>query len=45
MPPATTDMVPAGPRNSVIVHPEDEPSLQLAGVASRAQEAFEEEFA
>ncbi|APU39572.1 hypothetical protein BSL84_07075 [Streptomyces sp. TN58] len=31
MPPDMTGMVPAGPRNSVIVHPEDVPSLQLAG--------------
>ncbi|MFD4763754.1 hypothetical protein ACFWOJ_34430 [Streptomyces sp. NPDC058439] len=31
MPPGMTGMVPAGPRNSVIVHPEDVPSLQLIG--------------
>lgn len=31
MPPDMTGMVPAGPRNSVIVHPEDVPSLQLTG--------------
>ncbi|MFF7178390.1 hypothetical protein [Streptomyces sp. NPDC008121] len=31
MPPAMTDMVPAGPRDSAIVHPEDAPSLRLAG--------------
>ncbi|UYQ60104.1 hypothetical protein [Streptomyces peucetius] len=30
MPPGMTDMTPAGPRNSVIVHPEDTLNLQLA---------------
>ncbi|MFH7594528.1 hypothetical protein WDV06_05405 [Streptomyces racemochromogenes] len=31
MPPGMTDMVPTGPRNSVIVHPEDVPGLRLSG--------------
>lgn len=30
MPPAMTGMVSAGPRNSVVVHPEDVPGLRLA---------------